>query len=542
MDQEKLSDRVLINGTVVRVTLTADGKLQWTEGFQRTLTLEKEVLGFAVDSNKIKIRAVIEKENGICCGGSTGGLVRKDFVFEPLSQESQRLWCQKLREYLDSLGRPKRLFIFMNPFGGKKTASKIFLDNVKPLLEDADIQFTLEETTRQLYAKDVAKRLDLSKYDGIVCVSGDGILVEVVNGLLEREDWSAAIKMPLGVIPAGFFPSYLILCIKFMAMNIFYILAMVTTIARGNWKFLLWTDILVTSSNTLICDQGFMDAGTGNGMVKSLLDSVGEPCKASNATLAIIRGHKHSLDVATILQGETRFYSVLMLAWGLVADIDIESEKYRWMGSARIDFYALQRILRLRQYNGRVSFVPAPGFEDYGEPTRYNGKSINEKDVSNPSQEQPIKARQYGYQGPAVSLENLGWRTINGPFVSVWLHNVPWGGEDTMAAPDAKFSDGYLDLILIRDCPKLDLLKLMTQLSNGGHIKSNYVQYLKVKAFILEPGTCTHDPTREGIIDSDGEVLARGKGTYLCDQKTLMAYDKLQITLDQGLATLFSPV
>jgi sphingosine kinase len=24
---------------------------------------------------------------------------------------------------------------------------------------------------------------------------------------------------------------------------------------------------------------------------------------------------------------------------GLVADIDIESEKFRWMGSARIDFY-----------------------------------------------------------------------------------------------------------------------------------------------------------------------------------------------------------
>lgn len=24
---------------------------------------------------------------------------------------------------------------------------------------------------------------------------------------------------------------------------------------------------------------------------------------------------------------------------GLIADIDIESEKYRWMGSVRIDFY-----------------------------------------------------------------------------------------------------------------------------------------------------------------------------------------------------------
>lgn len=30
--------------------------------------------------------------------------------------------------------------------------------------------------------------------------------------------------------------------------------------------------------------------GTGNGMAKSLLDSVGEPCKVSNAVLAIIRG------------------------------------------------------------------------------------------------------------------------------------------------------------------------------------------------------------------------------------------------------------
>ena len=41
-------------------------------------------------------------------------------------------------------GRPKRLFVFVNPFGGKKSASKIFLDQVKPLLEDADIQFTLQ--------------------------------------------------------------------------------------------------------------------------------------------------------------------------------------------------------------------------------------------------------------------------------------------------------------------------------------------------------------------------------------------------------------
>ncbi|EXB51817.1 Sphingosine kinase 1 [Morus notabilis] len=478
------SDRVAVNGVYTPLTLSADGVIRWSEGGQRSLTVEKEVLGFATDGSKLEIRTVVEGGGGILCFGSRGALVRKNFVFLFSSEDSQKLLCLKLREFIDSLGRPKRLYVFVNPFGGKKSASKIFSDQVKPLLEDADIQLTLQETKYQLHAKEVAKTMDLSKYDGIVCVSGDGILVEIVNGLLERGDWETAIKTPLGVVPAG----------------------------------------------------------TGNGMAKSLLDSVGEPCAVFNAVLAIIRGHKRPLDVTTILQGETKFFSVLMLAWGLIADIDIESEKYRWMGSARLDFYGLQRVFSLRKYNGRISFVPAPGFEGYGEPTSYKSETTSKQNVGGPTEVEPVKLQRHGYQGPDSDLHIMDWRTINGPFVSVWLHNVPWGSENTMAAPQAKFSDGYIDLIIMRDCPKLALLSLMGELNNGNHVNSPYVTYLKVKAFILEPGPLAEDPTREGIIDSDGEVLARGKGTYKCDQKTLMAYDKFQLAVDQGLATLFSPL
>ncbi|XP_058196466.1 sphingosine kinase 1-like [Rhododendron vialii] len=478
-----LSDRVLVNGTVTDVTLTGDGVVRWTEGgSQRCLEVDKEVLGFSTEGPRIKIRAVVEGAK-ICCPGSRGAPMRKTFVFEPQSEDLLRVWCQKLQDFIDSLGRPKRLFVFVNPFGGKKSASKIFLDDVKPLLEDANVEFTLQETKHQLHAKEVVQTLDLSKYDGIVCVSGDGVLVEVVNGLLEREDWNTAIKIPLGAVPAG----------------------------------------------------------TGNGMAKSLLDSVGHPCTAFNAILAIIRGKRCSLDVATISQGETRFFSVLTLAWGLVADIDIESEKYRWMGSARLDFYALQRIFHLRKYNGRISFVPAPGFEDYGEPSSHMGEFMGQE-ICNPSHDEPMKVQQGSYRGPTVALESLNWRKIDGPFVSVWLHNVTWGGENTKAAPDAKFSDGYLDLILVRNCPRLALLALMTELNNGNHVKSPHVLYFKVKAFVLEPGPRTDDATKEGIIDVDGEVLARGKATYKSDQKALMAYDKLQITVDQGLATVFTPL
>lgn len=35
---------------------------------------------------------------------------------------------------------------------------------------------------------------------------------------------------------------------------------------------------------------------------------------------------------------------------------------------------------------------------------------------------------------------------------------------------------------MIKDCPKLALLKLMTELNNGGHVKSPYVSYLKVRS------------------------------------------------------------
>jgi sphingosine kinase len=111
-------------------------------------------------------------------------------------------------------------------------------------------------------------------------------------------------------------------------------------------------------------------------MAKSLLHAANEACSISDALFAIIRGHKQALDVCTIVQGEKKIFSVLSVTWGkyqvwdhginkslfpvqllwllyltlwgkysgLVADIDIESEKYRWMGSARFDFYVCIHI------------------------------------------------------------------------------------------------------------------------------------------------------------------------------------------------------
>lgn len=388
-------------------------------------------------------------------------------------------WRERLTRCLDSLGRPKRLFIFVNPFGGKKCARRIYGTEIKPLFEAAGVSITVQETKYQGHAREVASSLDLAKYDGIVCVSGDGVLVEVVNGILQRTDWEEAIKMPIGVVPAG----------------------------------------------------------TGNGMAKSLLHAASETYSVSNAVFAIIKGHKQSLDVCTILQGETKFFSVLLMTWGLVADIDIESEKYRWMGSARFDFYAVVRIMNLRKYCGTIQFVPAPGYEAYGEPVKQVKNSIVE------SLEQNGKSHMSSYPGPSVEFQASDWRFIDGPFVAVWINNVPWAAEGIMAAPEAKFSDGYIDAVILRDCPKADLLSLLMKMSDGSYVKSPHVTYLKVRSFRLSPGQLVENPKRGGIIDVDGEVIARGEGTHGKSQdQDVMAYGPpIQLTMHRALATVYCP-
>lgn len=112
-----LSEQVLVSGNITPLTLTSDGRLRWTDGCQRCLTVKKDVLGFATEGPKIRIRAVVQGGDKICMFESSGRPVRKDYVFEPLSEDSLRLWCEKLREYIDSLGKFRVFFVKLWPFG-----------------------------------------------------------------------------------------------------------------------------------------------------------------------------------------------------------------------------------------------------------------------------------------------------------------------------------------------------------------------------------------------------------------------------------------
>ncbi|XP_014817665.1 PREDICTED: sphingosine kinase 2-like [Calidris pugnax] len=80
-----------------------------------------------------------------------------------------------------------------------------------------------------------------------------------------------------------------------------------------------------------------------------------------NCAVLLCRGGPPSpLDLVSVTTASgTRVFSFLSVAWGLVADVDIESERLRRLGPARFALGTVTRLLALHTYRGRLSYLPA---------------------------------------------------------------------------------------------------------------------------------------------------------------------------------------
>lgn len=177
----------------------------------------------------------------------------------------------------------------INPASGPGKAGNIFQDKVAPLLDEGGINHHVWNTTSAGSASHYIANCSLEDWHGIVIVSGDGLVYELFNGLMQRKDYQTAIQIPVGVIPGG----------------------------------------------------------SGNGLAHSINFYVGEntcnPILAS--TLNIVRGRVVPMDLVKVeMRNEETVYSFLSIGWGLLADIDIESERLRMMGGFRFTVWALYRI------------------------------------------------------------------------------------------------------------------------------------------------------------------------------------------------------
>lgn len=115
-------------------------------------------------------------------------LIPFDNMFDP---------CVKCRS-------PPKILVILNPRSGHGRSSKVFHGKVEPIFKLAGFKMEVVKTTHAGHAKSLVSTIDFSTCpDGIVCVGGDGIVNEVLNGLLCRDDQNVAVSVPIGIIPAG---------------------------------------------------------------------------------------------------------------------------------------------------------------------------------------------------------------------------------------------------------------------------------------------------------------------------------------------------
>lgn len=98
----------------------------------------------------------------------------------------------------------RKMLVIVNPKSGPGKAHEIFKQQVANILTEAEIDYDLQITGTPNSGRKFVKNCDIYTYRSIICLGGDGIVFEVINGIFDRGDWQkslAAVK--IGIIPCG---------------------------------------------------------------------------------------------------------------------------------------------------------------------------------------------------------------------------------------------------------------------------------------------------------------------------------------------------
>ncbi|KAM5272743.1 sphingosine kinase 1 [Ctenodactylus gundi] len=339
-----------------------------------------------------------------------------------------------------SLPRPCRALVLLNPRSGKGKALQQFQTLVRPLLTEAQISFKLMVTERQNHARELVKAEELDRWDALVIMSGDGLIHEVVNGLMDKPDWETAIRKPLCCLPGG----------------------------SGN--------ALAASLNHY---AGFEQV-TGEDLL-------------TNCTRLLCRRLLSPMNLLSLHTASgTRVFSVLSLAWGFVADVDIESEKYRCLGEMRFTVGTLFRLANLRISRGRLAYLPV------GSVTASNTTPAA---APGPSQQGPTDT----YLVPLGEPVPSHWTVVpEQDFVLVLALLHTHMGSKMFTAPMGRSAAGAVHLFYVRaGASRATLLRLFLAMEKGKHMDSDcpHLVHVPVAAFRLEV------KDGRGVFAVDGELL-----------------------------------
>lgn len=265
-------------------------------------------------------------------------------------------------------------------------------------------------------------------------------------------------------------------------------------------------------------------------------------------------------------------FSFLSVGWGLLSDIDIESERLRAIGGQRFTLWAIARLLGLRKYKGTVSYakikdignIPKPrlplvlshsvsqdgaldspdaeAFIDCDNSSEVftsaaNGKhqrvdswySVNSRrsaffstrgseyhSVTSSMSEMrsPVHTAMHG---PASHLPSLvsqlpsNWVHEEGEFVMVHVAYQSYIGEEFLFAPRSQLSDGIMWMLIIKaGISRSQLLSFLLGVGQGTHAEMNteHLKMIPVSAFRIVPEGANGNLTVDGELVEYGPVQA----------------------------------
>lgn len=403
----------------------------------------------------------------------------------------------------------RRLKVLVNPVGGPGKAPQVLESRVKPILEAAGCKLDIEFTKYKNHGIEIAEKLNIQDYDALVCLSGDGMLHEVLNGYAKRKDFKQALSScPVAPIPAG---SGNAMAINLLgAQNGFSLSLACLNVIKGKP---LRLDVCTV---TQPCDPEPRPIG-GNGPL--------EP----SATTFQPRGYR-------------QYYSFLSQAVGLMADVDLGTEDMRSLGDARFIIGYIGGVLRNQvcEVDIDVKMGPKGGTNKaiMRERTRKSHKEAFQQEEVKQETSEPWKAQslEHGsvidalpdnlpdapyvdpswpfsvaYKPEAVeSLEapSEGWTRFRLPISSFYAGKNPYVSRDLLQFPYALPGDGVIDLALtLHGGGRLGKLRAISGAESGQVVYDRSLAYLKVQAYRVTPRLAFGDKKlkKGGLISIDGE-------------------------------------
>ena len=149
------------------------------------------------------------------------------------------------------------------------------------------------------------------------------------------------------------------------------------------------------------------------------------------------------LSVYQTATNESFYTSFLTYTWGMISDIDIESEILRSLGEFRNDVWAVWRLVNLRTYKGIFSYLPETK-------NTCNMNDASADDDANRNIENTKVSIQPNM--PEINSDELpsDWITFEAEFILLWVSHVTHAATKTMHSPNSTLDDGIFKVLIVR--------------------------------------------------------------------------------------------